>query len=47
MLPNNRKECESGLEIYSIILNIKLAGQTSGFDPNGAQNKSRVHPKNP
>ena len=44
MFPNSRNECDNGLDTYSIMLNKKLAGQTKGLDPNGAQNKSCNHP---
>src|SRR3989338_1229640 len=47
MLPNRRNACESGLEMYSIRLNRKLAGQTSGCAPKGEQNNSCTQPPRP
>ena len=47
ILPNNRNECESGFEIYSIILNKKLAGHTQILVPNGEQNSSCTQPPKP
>ena len=47
MLPNSRSECDSGLEMYSTRLNRKLAGHSSGFEPNGAQNSSWIQPPRP
>src|SRR3954471_7184050 len=47
MLPKSRSECDSGFEMYSTQLNRKLAGQRSGFEPNGAQNSSCMKPLTP
>src|SRR5258706_13429014 len=47
MLPKSRSECDSGFEMYSTQLKRKLAGHSSGFEPNGAQNSSRTKPLTP
>ena len=47
MLPNSRSECDSGLDMYSTRLNRKLAGHSSGLEPNGAQNSSWIQPPTP
>src|SRR5216110_1756470 len=47
LLPNSRSECDSGLEMYSTQLKRKFAGQSSGFEPNGAQNNSWTKPPAP
>src|ERR1043165_6017393 len=47
MLPNSRSECDSGLEMYSTQLNRKFAGQSSGLEPNGAQNSWWMNPPSP
>src|SRR5258706_5869232 len=47
MLPNSRSECDSGLETYSMKLNIRLKGHSSGLEPNGAQKSSCTQPPRP
>src|SRR3990167_3044408 len=47
ILPNNRNECESGFETYSIRLNRKLAGHTHTLLPKGEQNNSCTQPPKP
>src|SRR5882724_1734575 len=47
MLPNSRSECDNGLDTYSMKLNIRFAGHSSGFEPNGAQNNSWIQPPRP
>src|SRR3970040_2094119 len=44
MLPNSRSECDSGFETYSTRLKSKLNSQSSGLEPDGAQNSSWIHP---
>src|SRR5882672_9108608 len=47
MLPNSRSECDNGFDTYSMKLNIRFAGHSSGFEPNGAQNSSWIQPPRP
>ena len=47
MLPYSRSEWESGFEMYSTALKRRLAGQSSGFDPNGVQKSSWIQPRRP
>src|SRR5450759_3127643 len=47
MLPYSRSECDSGLDTYSTMLNRKLNGHNSGFEPKGAQNNSWIQPPSP
>src|SRR5687767_7066699 len=47
MLPNRRSECDRGFDRYSTQLKRKLAGQSSGLEPNGAQNNSWMKPPRP
>jgi len=47
MFPNSRRECDSGFEMYSTRLKRKFSGQSSGFEPNGAQKSSWMKPPTP
>ena len=47
MLPKSRSECDSGFETYSTMLKRKLSGQSSGFEPKGAQKSSWMKPPTP
>src|SRR3989304_931488 len=52
MLPNNRSECDSGFDTYSMKLNSRLKNTSSGdaqsgLTPNGAHNNSWIQPPRP
>src|SRR3954463_10292769 len=47
MLPKRRSECDSVFEMYSTIWKRKLAGISSGCEPNGAKNNSCSQPPRP
>ena len=47
MFPKSRSECDSGFEMYSTMLNRKLAGHSRGFLPKGAAKSSWIQPPSP